>query len=105
MGSTLRPALGIYVVRAGVIGSGKIEWHAGTASLGFRPTFGGTDIVLEVYLLDFEGDLYGQRLRIALIDYLRPEKKFDGIDELKEQSAADVEATRKILDQDNKTWP
>ena len=105
MGSTLRPALGIYAVRAGLLGSGDIEWHAGTASLGCRPTFGGTDIVLEVYLLDFEGELYGQRMSIALIEYLRPEKKFDGIDELKAQSAVDVEATRKILDQDDKAGP
>ena len=105
MGSTLRPALGIYAVRAGLLGSGDIEWHAGTASLGCRPTFDGTDIVLEVYLLDFEGELYGQRMSIALIEYLRPEKKFDSIDKLKTQSAADVEATRRILDKDDKTGP
>lgn len=98
LGSTLRPALGIYAAEVGILRPQGTEWHQGAVSLGVRPTFGGTDVVLEVYLLDFTGDLYAQHLSVALIEYLRPEKKFDGMDPLKAQIAADVEQTRKILE-------
>jgi len=101
LGPTLRPALGIYAVRVGISRSDGTEWHQGAASLGIRPTFGGTDVVLEVYLLDFEGDLYGQHLSVVLIEYLRPEKKFDGTDPLKAQIALDVVQTLKILANQN----
>jgi len=97
LGSTLRPALGIYAAQVGILHPDGVQSYQGAASLGVRPTFGGTDVVLEVYLLDFSGDLYGRHLSVALIEYLRPEKKFDGIDPLKAQIAADVEQTRKIL--------
>ena len=58
--------------------------------------------MLEVFLFDFEGDLYGKRLGVGLVDFLRPEKKFDGIDQLKAQIAADSEQARRIL---SKTEP
>ena len=95
---TLRPAKGVYAVRVS-IGEGPYpRWRDGVANLGTRPTFAGDDLILEVYLVDFDGDLYGQHLRIALIDYLRPEKKFDGLDDLKAQIGRDIEAARDILD-------
>ena len=93
----LRPAKGVYAVRACVDGGPAIQWLDGVANLGHRPTFAGEDLILEVYLFDFDGDLYGQHLRVSLVDYLRPEKKFDGLDGLKAQIARDIEAARGIL--------
>jgi riboflavin kinase/FMN adenylyltransferase len=95
LGPYLRPAGGVYAVRASSDDGGA--WLDGVANLGQRPTFGGTDLLLETFLFDFSGDLYGRRLRVRLVDYLRPEKKFDGIDELKAQIAADSQKARRIL--------
>ena len=91
----LRPAAGVYAVRAGIGRDGA--WHDAVANFGRRPTFNGTDLRLEVHLFDFAGDLYGRHLRVQLIDYIRPEQKFSGIDALKAQIAADAEAARAIL--------
>ena len=91
----LRPAAGVYAVRA-AIGRGG-TWHDGVANLGMRPTFGGSDLRLEVHLFDFAGDLYGRHLRVALVDYLRPEQKFAGLDALKAQIAADAAKARAML--------
>ena len=97
LGEYVCPALGVYAVKAGIDeGSGTV-WHAAVANLGRRPTFGGEGIVLEAHLFDFDGDLYGRHLRVALVDYLRPEKKFDGIDELKAQIADDSSRARQML--------
>ncbi len=95
LGPYLRPADGVYAVRA-KIGSDD-QWREGVANIGVRPTFGGETVVLEVFLFDFDGDLYGRRLRVRLIDYLRREKKFDGIDDLKAQIALDVTKAQEIL--------
>ena len=54
-------------------------------------------MILEVHLFDFDGDLYGRHLRVALVGYLRPEKKFDGLDDLKAQIAADSVQARHTL--------
>ena len=93
LGAYLRPALGVYAVRAAIensnAGGDGENWLAGVANIGVRPTFGGDGVVLEVFLFDFDGDLYGKRLRVRLIDFLRPEKKFDGVDDLKAQIARD----------------
>lgn len=93
----LRPATGVYAVRAGIDQGPETQWHDGVANLGSRPTFAGEGIVLEVHLFDFDGDLYGQHLRVALLDYLRAEKKFDGLDDLKAQIAQDGERARRVL--------
>jgi len=98
MGRHIRPANGIYAVQALMEGEEGQQWHDGAANIGVRPTFDGDGILLEVFLLDFDADLYGKRLRVRLIDYLREEKKFDGLDPLKAQIALDVEQTRKILE-------
>ena len=97
LGETLRPANGVYAVRAGVDRGAATVWHAGVANLGRRPTFAGTDVIFEVDLFDFDGDLYGRHLRVALVGYLRPEKKFDGLDDLKAQIAADSVRARHVL--------
>jgi len=86
------PPDGIYVTRARL--DNGLEYVAAT-NIGVRPTFEGAhDRRVESYLLDFEGDLYGQVVTIELLHRLRPELKFDGIDALVSQIAADVEATR-----------
>ena len=93
----LRPAAGVYAVRVGIEEVGRTQWHDGVANLGQRPTFGGTDLRLEAHLFDVDRDLYGRHLRIALIEHLRPERKFPGIDALKTQIAADAAQARALL--------
>jgi len=98
----LRPATGVYAVRAGLDepsgdNGSETVWRDGVANLGRRPTFGGNDLVLEVNLFDFDGDLYGRHLRVALIEHLRPEKRFDGIVALKAQIAEDAALARETL--------
>lgn len=93
----LRPAFGVYAVRAGIDRGVGTEWLPGVANLGRRPTVGGTAELLEVHLFDFAGDLYGRHLRVQLVDFLRPERKFDGLDALKAQIALDAEAARRYL--------
>ena len=93
----LRPAAGVYAVRAGIEEGGRTVWHDGVANLGRRPTFGGSDLRLEAHIFDFAGDLYGRNLRVALIEHLRPEQKFAGIDALKAQIAEDAGRAREVL--------
>ncbi len=96
LGDYLRPALGVYAVRA-IVHDGP-EHHRGVANLGLRPTFGGlAEPRLEVHLFDFSGDLYGRRLRVELIQFLRPERKFPDIAALREQIAPDAAAARTVL--------
>ena len=97
LGDYVCPALGVYAVKAGIDERSGTVWRAAVANIGRRPTFGGDGVVLEAHLFDFDGDLYGRHLRVALVDYLRPEKKFDGIDELKAQIANDTSRARQIL--------
>ena len=61
---------------------GALRWHDGVANFGNRPTFDGQDWRLETNLFDFSGDLYGKHLRVALVDFIRPDMKFTGADEL-----------------------
>jgi riboflavin kinase/FMN adenylyltransferase len=93
----LRPAIGVYAVRAGIDQGAETVWHDGVANLGRRPTFDKQDVILEAHLFDFDGDLYGRHLRVALIGYIRPERKFDGLPSLKAQIAEDCETARTIL--------
>lgn len=97
LGSYLRPVNGVYAVRASLESGTDVPWLDGVANIGVRPTFGGENVVLEVYVFDFDDDLYGRRLRVRLIDFLRPEKKFDGIDDLKAQIAQDSARAKEIL--------
>ena len=67
-------------------------------NIGKRPTFGGSERTVEVYVLNYHSDLYGRELKIDIIDRLRGEKKFDTVDELKKQITEDVKQGRAILD-------
>lgn len=99
----LLPANGIYATRVWLqdIGDGGFDVaspvYKGAASIGVRPTFGGKDRIVEVYLLDVERDLYDQRITIEFIERLRDEERFDDIEELKAQMAVDVEQVRQRL--------
>ncbi len=97
LGEYLLPAQGIYAVKAGIDEGRGTVWRDGVASLGTRPTVGGTRLQLEVHLFDFAADLYGRHLRVAMIDYLRPEKKFDGLPALTAQIAEDCRQARAVL--------
>ncbi len=95
MGKYLRPAYGIYAVR-GRLPDGRVL--DGAANLGIRPTIAGDPVeLLEPYFFDFDGDLYGQRIEVALIDFLRPEAKFESLDALKVQMAIDCDRARALL--------
>ena len=72
----------------------------GVANLGIRPSFDPPRELLEPYFFDFEGDLYGRTIEVALTSYLRGEAKFDSLDALKVQMAADCEEARRRLDLD-----
>src|SRR6185312_4872663 len=87
LGEHLRPRYGVYAVRALVGGM----WRNGVA------TFGKLQENFEVHLFDFSEDIYGQVLRVQLIEFIRPEMKFTGLDALKAQIAADGQAARAIL--------
>lgn len=96
LGEILRPAFGVYAVRVD-LGDGA-GWRAGVANIGVRPTVEGNAAPqLEVHMFDFDADIYGRHARVALVDFLRPEQKFDGIDALKAQIAADSERARATL--------
>jgi riboflavin kinase/FMN adenylyltransferase len=91
-----RPAYGIYAVR-GTLEDGRVL--DGVANLGIRPSFDPPEELLESFFFDFDGDLYGQRIEVALIDFLRPEAKFDDLDALRVQMDADAARARRALAQ------
>jgi riboflavin kinase/FMN adenylyltransferase len=91
----IRPAFGVYAVRAQLAGTG--QWIDGAANLGRRPTVGGESENLEVHLFDYAGDLYGKWLRVQLVEHIRPERKFSTFDELKAQIARDSATARELL--------
>ena len=94
----VEPALGVYAVWAGVEEGGVTTWHMGCANIGRRPTFDKNDVNCEVYIFDFTDDIYDKLLRVALVEYIRPEKKFDGITQLREQIGLDSHDARALLE-------
>ena len=94
LGPYQRPAYGIYAVRVRLDDGSE---HDGVASLGVRPMFDPPKELLEAVLFDWDGDLYGRTIEIALHHYLRPEAKFDSLDALKHQMDADVAQARALL--------
>jgi riboflavin kinase/FMN adenylyltransferase len=89
----LVPALGAY---AGRVKAPEGDF-VGALSVGYRPTFGGTQLRVEAFLLDFEGDLYQQRLEFRFIRYLHPDIAFPTTDDLVQQLKRDVADTRRIV--------
>ena len=90
----LIPSIGVYAVYVYVNG----EKHKGMLNIGYRPTINnGTDLSIEVHILDFQGDIYHQKMRIEFIEFLRPEEKFHSVDELILQMQKDKEDTIRVL--------
>ena len=94
----LTPRFGVYAVLADVLDGPRQGAYRGVASLGVRPMFGANAPNLETHLFDFEGDLYGAGLSVALVDFQRPEMVFDGLDALIAQMDADSAQARRTLD-------
>ena len=89
----LVPKKGVYAVKTQV----NDKEILGMMNIGYRPTVGGDGRTIEIHLLDFNGDLYGQRLRVDVLDRLRDEQKFDSIEALKAQLTKDELRTRSVL--------
>jgi riboflavin kinase/FMN adenylyltransferase len=94
LGDYVRPAYGVYAVRVVLPSGQRVD---GVANLGIRPMIEPAEELLETWLMDWDGDLYGQELAVELVAYLRPEMKLDGLNALKAQIAADAEAARGLL--------
>jgi riboflavin kinase/FMN adenylyltransferase len=94
LGTYLRPRFGIYAVRGKLPGGRVVD---GAANLGIRPTFEPPRELLEPYFFDYDGDLYGKRIEVEFISFLRPEARFESIAALQEQMARDVEEAKRRL--------
>ncbi|HEX2591486.1 MAG TPA: bifunctional riboflavin kinase/FAD synthetase, partial [Rhizomicrobium sp.] len=94
----LRPAYGVYAVRATILENDKpVARYGGVANFGVRPMYKIETPLLETYLFDFAGDLYGKHLQIEFIHYIRGEAKLAGLDALKAQIAKDCDEARRHL--------
>jgi riboflavin kinase/FMN adenylyltransferase len=87
----------VYACRAAVELDGAWQWWPAATNVGVRPTFvTGRGLLVEAFLLGFDGDLYGRELRLVFLSRLRGELRFDSVEELVEQMERDVEDTRRI---------
>ncbi|MEO1824321.1 MAG: riboflavin kinase, partial [Roseibacillus sp.] len=98
VGEEQLPPDGVYAVLARI--EGESREREAVANLGIRPTVGGTQRLLEVHLLDFEGNLYGENLEISFGRMIRGEKRFQGHAELQKQIQKDLEEVRRLFDVD-----
>ena len=87
------PGLGVYATRAHVVGKTVI----GATNIGTRPTFDAGHISIETHILDFEGDIYGERMELEIVQRIREERTFSGPEELVKQIAKDAETVRNML--------
>jgi riboflavin kinase/FMN adenylyltransferase len=91
------PRFGVYAVQVDILDGPHSGSYPGVASLGVRPMFGENLPNLETHIFDFAGDLYGTEVSVALVDFLRPEARYDGIEALVAQMARDSATARQIL--------
>jgi riboflavin kinase / FMN adenylyltransferase len=96
LGDYVRPRFGVYAVRVPGLDGVTLE---GVANIGSRPTVGGTEARAEIHLFDFNGDIYDHEIDIEVVEFIRPEQKFSGLDALKAQIAVDSATAQKILRQ------
>lgn len=95
---TLKPAYGVYAVRVTVFEDDKpVLRRDGVANFGIRPMYRTKEPLLETWLFDFDGDLYGKHIAVELVHYIRGEAKFAGLEGLKTQIAKDVEVAKAAL--------
>jgi riboflavin kinase/FMN adenylyltransferase len=92
-GGKCLPARGVYAMWL----KAKGEWHMAATNVGYRPTFGGDRLTVEAFLLDFDGDIYRERVRAAFVARLREERAYPSAEALTVQIALDVEETRRLL--------
>lgn len=91
------PKFGVYAVITDVLTGALKGSYIGSASIGVRPTFGVNTPNLEVYLFDFQGEIYGEIVSVALVSFQREELKFEGVDDLIQQMREDCAKSRSIL--------
>lgn len=94
-GDLVRPKFGVYVVEVRI--DGEAEWRPAVANTGSRPTVDGEEARLEVHLLDFDRDLYGQLIDVRFRSFIRAEKKFESFELLKTQIMRDADGARAVL--------
>lgn len=93
----IKPKLGVYAVRVMIdSGPAKGTWN-GVANVGKRPTFNKEDLVLEAHIFDFDYDIYEVQVRVEFVDFIREERKFDGLNALKEQIGKDSIMAQELL--------
>ena len=101
LGEHLRPTFGVYAVESAIAeedsGDEWGPWLPGVANIGIRPMYRSEEPLLEVFLFDFDQDIYDRRMRVRLIEHLRPEMTFDSVDALIRQMDKDAEKARAIL--------
>jgi riboflavin kinase / FMN adenylyltransferase len=95
LGELIHPKHGVYAVRVRI--EGEKAWRDGVANFGRTPTTGLRDPLLESHIFDFAGDIYGKRLEVQLVAYLRPEHKFPSLDAMVEQMHRDAAQAKEIL--------
>lgn len=88
------PKFGVYASKTLLKG----ECHPSVTNIGLRPTIGTQSLRSETYIMDFSGDLYGQNIEVSLMHFLRGEVKFDSLDGLRAQIAADAQAVRNLVE-------
>lgn len=97
--ANLAPADGVLVPRFGVYAANAVfdgQTRRAVVNIGTRPTVGGENVTVEPWILDFDGDLYGHTLRLELLSFLRPEKKFSSLEELKAEILRNAEQVRNM---------
>jgi riboflavin kinase/FMN adenylyltransferase len=95
LGDYLCPALGIYATLVQI--EGETTWRASATNIGIRPMFRADEPLIEAFIFDYSGDLYGKKLKVKPIQFLRGEAKFDSLDALKVQMAKDCHLAKEIL--------
>ena len=89
------PLKGVYAVK--VLSSEGTLLGNGVCNIGMRPTVGGTRPVLEAHIFDFSGDLYGKLISVEFVEFIREERKFSGLDELKATISNDIQTARSLF--------
>lgn len=94
-GDLVRPKFGVYCVELRL--EGEDDWRPAVANAGTRPTVDGDEARLEVHILDFDRDIYGQHITVRFRSFIRPEQKFESFDALKEQIKKDAKGARSVF--------
>jgi len=93
LGDLIAPKLGVYALQIDIDGNA----HHGVGNFGRKPTIGLMDPLLEVHLFDFDADIYGKTINVEFIDFIREERKFDGLEALKAQISKDCDQVRALF--------